>query len=245
MIRFLFAAFILFSAQSARALDPLCVPTPNLSIPKCPANSEDWFDSYTSIVDNLDTIGGLTQASTVTVNAPILGDGSTGDPLSLDSSSVTLQGNQFNNANQLVLLDGTTKYPALDGSAITNITAFVVRSSSEQDAGVDIAFTDLVSISTTAITFSGERFGLLLVSISIQNDAGGARDYEFQVDRGVTTILGPFTFTIEGNSSLTITNHKFQDPTPTGLTNYILHGKSSSGAGTQTVIASRLSVIEW
>ena len=245
MIRFLFAVIILFSAQSARALDPLCVPTPNLSIPKCPANSEDWFDSYTSIVDNLDVIGGLTQASTVTVNAPILGDGSTGDPLSLDSSSVTLQGNQFNNANQLVLLDGAIKYPALDGSAITNITAFVVRSSSEQDAGVDIAFTDLISISTTAITFSGGRFGLLLISISIQNDAGGARDYEFQVDRGVTTILGPFTFTIEGNSSLTIMNHKFQDPTLTGLVNYILHGKSSSGAGTQTVIESRLSVIEW
>lgn len=245
MIKFLFAVVVLFSAQSARALDPLCVPTPNLAIPKCPDNSEDWFDSYTSIVDNLDVIGGLTQASTVTVNVPILGDGSVGDPLSLDSSSVTLQGNQFNNANQLVLLDGTTKYPALDGSAITNITPFVVRTSSEQDAGVDIAVTDLISISTTAITFSGGRFGLLLVSISIQNDAGSARDYEFQVDRGETTILGPFAFTIEGNSSLIIMTHKFQDPTLTGLVNYVLHGKSSSGAGTQTVTASRLSIIEW
>ena len=245
MIRFLFAIVILLSAQSARALDPLCVPTPNLSIPKCPENSEDWFESYTSIVDNLDVIGGLTQASTVTVNAPILGDGSTGDPLSLDSSSVTLQGNQFNNANQLVLLDGAIKYPALDGSAITNITAFVVRSSSEQDAGVDIAFTDLISISTTAITLSGGRFGLLLISISIQNDAGGARDYTFQIDRDNITILGPFLLTVEGSSTFIMSVHKFQDPTPSGLVNYVIHGKSSSGAGTQTVIASRLSVIEW
>ena len=169
MIRFLFAAFILFSVQSARALDPLCVPTPNLSIPKCPENSEDWFESYTSIVDNLDTIGALTQASTVTVNAPILGDGSVGDPLSLDSSSVTLQGNQFNNANQLVLLDGAIKYPALDGSAITNITAFVVRSSSAQDAGVDISLPGLISVSATAITLSGVRFGLFLISFTFKN----------------------------------------------------------------------------
>ena len=245
MIRFLFAITILFSAQSARALDPLCVPTPNLSIPKCPANSEDWFDSYTSIVDNLDDIGGLTQASTVTVNAPILGDGSTGDPLSLDSSSVTLQGNQFNNANQLVLLDGTTKYPALDGSAITNITPFVVRASSSQDAGVDIATTEFVSITTTTIDFSGGRFGLILISIVLDNDAGSARDYEFQVNRGETTILGPVSFTVEGNSTSLGSVHLFEDPTPTGVTNYVLHGKSSSAAGTQTVTRSIFSVIEW
>ena len=126
-----------------------------------------------------------------------------------------------------------------------NITAFVVRSSSEQDAGVDIAFTDLISISTTAITLSGGRFGLLLISISIQNDAGGARDYTFQIDRDNITILGPFLLTVEGSSTFIMSVHKFQDPTPVGLVNYVIHGKSSSGAGTQRVIESRLSVIEW
>lgn len=41
----------------------------------------------------------------------------------LDNSSVTLKGNAFNAANKLVELDGSGDYPALDGSAITNITA--------------------------------------------------------------------------------------------------------------------------
>ena len=37
------------------------------------------------------------------------------------SSSVTLHGNSFNDANQLVLLNGTTQLPAVDGSLLTGI----------------------------------------------------------------------------------------------------------------------------
>ena len=40
---------------------------------------------------------------------------------SLDASSVTLQGNGFNGADQLVRLDGSGNYPSADGSAITNV----------------------------------------------------------------------------------------------------------------------------
>ncbi len=40
---------------------------------------------------------------------------------SLDSSSVTLQGNAFNVANRLVKLDGTGKLPVLDGSNLTGV----------------------------------------------------------------------------------------------------------------------------
>jgi fibronectin-binding autotransporter adhesin len=39
------------------------------------------------------------------------------------STSVTLQGNTFNAANDLVQLDANGKLPAIDGSALTNITA--------------------------------------------------------------------------------------------------------------------------
>ena len=38
------------------------------------------------------------------------------------SSNVTLTGNTFNSASKLVQLDANAKYPALDGSLITNIT---------------------------------------------------------------------------------------------------------------------------
>lgn len=41
----------------------------------------------------------------------------------LDSSSVTLQGNAFNGVSQLIRTDASGKYPALDGSNITMITA--------------------------------------------------------------------------------------------------------------------------
>lgn len=37
------------------------------------------------------------------------------------SSNVTLEGNTFNGANQLVQLDGNAKLPAVDGSNLTNL----------------------------------------------------------------------------------------------------------------------------
>jgi hypothetical protein len=39
------------------------------------------------------------------------------------SPDVTLSGNAFNSANKLVQLDGSGRYPALDGSLITNLSA--------------------------------------------------------------------------------------------------------------------------
>ncbi|MFA6577637.1 MAG: hypothetical protein WCU88_01035, partial [Elusimicrobiota bacterium] len=50
------------------------------------------------------------------------GDGTGGNVLTLKSSSVTLQGNTFNNANQLVKLDGSGYFPGLNGSLITNLS---------------------------------------------------------------------------------------------------------------------------
>ncbi len=41
------------------------------------------------------------------------------------NANTTIQGNSFNGASQLVQLTAATKYPALDGSLITNITAAV------------------------------------------------------------------------------------------------------------------------
>lgn len=38
-----------------------------------------------------------------------------------DTSNVTLQGNTFNGADQLVQLDASAKLPALDGSNLTNL----------------------------------------------------------------------------------------------------------------------------
>lgn len=84
---------------------------------------------------------GVSLSSTVQVNASLRGDGTSGAPLGvdsssvailssgfvrnsqLDSSSVTLRGNSFNGASQLVLLGGGGALPVLDGSALTGLTA--------------------------------------------------------------------------------------------------------------------------
>ena len=63
-------------------------------------------------------------AGVVSDNAQFSGDGAgTGTMLTLKSSSATLQGNSFNGPGQLVRLAGSGYLPALDGSALTNITA--------------------------------------------------------------------------------------------------------------------------
>jgi hypothetical protein len=54
----------------------------------------------------------------------------------IDVSSVTKQGNTFNAANKLVQLDGSGKYPALDGSAIANVTASSVTNSAIDGSSV-------------------------------------------------------------------------------------------------------------
>ncbi|OIO02899.1 MAG: hypothetical protein AUJ51_05655 [Elusimicrobia bacterium CG1_02_56_21] len=47
--------------------------------------------------------------------------------ISLNSSSVTLQGNTFNGASQLVRLDGTSKLPAVDGSALLKVSSVTIE----------------------------------------------------------------------------------------------------------------------
>lgn len=44
------------------------------------------------------------------------------DKINISDTTITKQGNTFNGANQLVKLDANGKFPALDGSALMNIT---------------------------------------------------------------------------------------------------------------------------
>lgn len=84
--------------------------------------------------------GRVSTASTVTIsagistgvvtNASLTGNGNSSSPLAANSSSVTLQGNTFNGANQLVQLLGNGFLPVLNGSNLTNVTAASVAASS-------------------------------------------------------------------------------------------------------------------
>lgn len=60
----------LFAAAPAAALDPACTTTTNLVMARCPDNSEDWYESYTDIIDELDILA-RTAKSSFTVIGPL------------------------------------------------------------------------------------------------------------------------------------------------------------------------------
>lgn len=80
------------------------------------------------------------------------------------SANVTVQGNSFNAASKLVQLDGSSRYPALDGSQITNLSKTQVGLSSVlnvdcTDAGnitsgtlADARLSNNVSLKTKSVT---------------------------------------------------------------------------------------------
>lgn len=82
----------------------------------------------------------------------------------LDSSSVTLQGNAFNGASQLVRLDGTGKLPVLDGSALTGISASAVAAANVT-AGTLIA--TVVASSVPALNVGVGKLGPQVVAASV------------------------------------------------------------------------------
>lgn len=68
MRNWLFFALLWFP-HGAMALDPACTTTANLGMARCPENSEDWYESYTDQIDELDAL-----AKTAKSSFTILGD---------------------------------------------------------------------------------------------------------------------------------------------------------------------------
>jgi hypothetical protein len=85
-----------------------------------------------STVSSLNTlVGGLTLQGTVG-QITVTSNGTNTLTLSLNSA-VTLQGNTFNGAGQLVKLDGSGFLPALNGSALTNLNGSNISSGTVSD----------------------------------------------------------------------------------------------------------------
>ncbi len=74
---FAFLLLILLAPAPARALDVACTTTPNLGMARCPELSEDWYESYTDQIDELDSLA-VTAKSTFTVAGNSLGVGRAG-----------------------------------------------------------------------------------------------------------------------------------------------------------------------
>lgn len=101
------------------------------------------------IVDVSDTAAGTTKKttinqivsaiSTIGISASAITSGTIADARL--SSNVTLQGNTFNGASQLVRLDGSTQLPAVNGSQLTNLNASNIASGTIANARLSASVT--------------------------------------------------------------------------------------------------------
>jgi hypothetical protein len=87
---------------------------PTISYPVTSVNGQTG-----AVVLNKSDVGLSNVANVDTTNASNISSGTLADARL--TSAVTLQGNTFNGANQLVKLDASAKLPAVDGSDLTNL----------------------------------------------------------------------------------------------------------------------------
>jgi microcystin-dependent protein len=112
------------------------------------------FNGASQLVKNnpsgdLPALSGINLTS---LNAGALASGTVND-LRL-SNNVTLQGNTFNGASQLLQLTGTALYPALNGSLITNINASNIATGTLNDSRLSA---NVALLGASSQTFSGNN----------------------------------------------------------------------------------------
>lgn len=115
----IFTSILLCLFLAARAEADSLTPTLGLTLPSVGVvdatncNATVKTGCYgTKLNNNFTLIDQVFTATfTVVANPPILGKGLASNPLSLDVSSVTLQGNVFNGASQLIKFDPSKNYP--------------------------------------------------------------------------------------------------------------------------------------
>ncbi len=100
--------------------------------------------------------GSAPVASTLTASSAIIVTNGPGSiSLALNPSSVTMQGNTFNGPNQLVMLNGSSQYPALDGSLILRVSSIAAGAYVGVTAGaLSNSSSGTITVGTAVSTFS-------------------------------------------------------------------------------------------
>jgi hypothetical protein len=152
------------------------------------------------------------------------------------STNVTVQGNSFNNANQLVQLTGLGYLPALNGSNLTNLNASNISSGTLADArlSTNVALLNANQTFTGANTFSQAitvntitpsaalTVGATGQSFTLQ---GSGSSVITSTNSGFTTTVG-FAGTPVGN-----VNYNFDNSIPAGTYNICTTRGNCAGSG--------------
>lgn len=111
------------------------------------------------------------------------------------SSNVTVEGNTFNGANQLVQLDGSGNLPAIDGSALTNVSGSSIELITEQTvSGSSVSQIEFTSLSLSdyykveAIIDNG-NFAAAGTSGTLQMTINGITSSDYFVYETVGSVL--------------------------------------------------------
>ncbi len=120
----------------------------------------------------------------------------------------------------------------------------VFASSRVANIPITAVFPAFQSVSTTAVTFNGGRPYFLIISISIANGAGVSRAYQGRLLRdGVPTGI-VLNEDVDGGEDENISFHWAEDTFSSGMHNFTFEVNTDSGVGTQTINASRVTVVE-
>lgn len=202
------------------------------------------------IVDVSDTAAGTTKKttinqivtaiSTIGISASAITSGTIADARL--SSNVTLQGNTFNGASQLVRLDGSTQLPAVNGSQLTNLNASNIASGTIANARL-----------SASVTLQGNTFNvinsLVQLDASLQLPAVNAANLANLNASNITSGILPdarlsnnvmfktkvvTTISTAGNTNLTnsLTDSWFVTTHTTGTVTFTLADAPANTAGT-------------
>lgn len=161
------------------------------------------------------TIDGSRQLINALLNASDINRGTVPNAR-LDSSSVTLQGNAFNGANQLVQLNGSTQLPAVSGTNLTNLNASQLTSGTVPNARLD----------SSSVTLQGNAFNG--ISQLIRTDASGR--YPALDGSQITNI------TVTSISASSVTAGTFQSGAYVFPSTTTINGLAIGGAMTAAVL---------
>lgn len=188
MMNFILLAASIFMAAPAVALDAACTSTTNLSIPRCPENSEDWYDSYTGVVDGLDALSKTAPSSFTVAGAAGLKVN-----YGIQAASSSLSGG-LTASSGTFLATGTSQYSIHASSGILI------------DAG-GITWPD-GSKSTTAATASSGGGGHTLSTGTISGSAVSTSSFKFTQRSTMTFDTAGFELIDDPNANATIVKAK-------------------------------------